>query len=48
MIKAKGMATLRAHPEIEVITPDKVNQAIERVLISDVRYRFVIDMHDFL
>jgi len=31
-------------PEIEVITLDKVNQAMERVLKSDVRYRFVIDM----
>jgi uncharacterized zinc-type alcohol dehydrogenase-like protein len=31
-------------PEIEVITPEKVNEAYERVLKSDVRYRFVIDM----
>ena len=31
-------------PEIEVITPNKVNEAYERVLKSDVRYRFVIDM----
>lgn len=31
-------------PEIELITPDKVNEAYERVLKSDVRYRFVIDM----
>lgn len=31
-------------PEIEVITPDQVNIAYERVLKSDVRYRFVIDM----
>lgn len=30
-------------PEIEVITPDYVNEAYERVLASDVRYRFVID-----
>jgi uncharacterized zinc-type alcohol dehydrogenase-like protein len=29
--------------EIEVITPDYVNQAYERVLASDVRYRFVIN-----
>ncbi|MFI6761933.1 NAD(P)-dependent alcohol dehydrogenase [Micromonospora sp. NPDC050417] len=29
--------------EIEVITPDKINEAYERVLASDVRYRFVID-----
>lgn len=31
-------------PEIEVITPDQVNVAYERVAKSDVRYRFVIDM----
>ncbi|OBI48297.1 alcohol dehydrogenase [Mycobacterium kyorinense] len=30
-------------PEIEVIEPDYVNVAYERVLASDVRYRFVID-----
>ncbi len=31
-------------PEIEIIKPDQVNEAYERVLKSDVRYRFVIDM----
>ena len=31
-------------PEIELITPDDVNIAYERVGKSDVRYRFVIDM----
>jgi uncharacterized zinc-type alcohol dehydrogenase-like protein len=30
--------------EIEVIKPDQVNVAYERVLKSDVHYRFVIDM----
>lgn len=29
--------------EIEVIAADRVNEAYERVLASDVRYRFVID-----
>lgn len=29
--------------EIEVIPADKINEAYERVLVSDVRYRFVID-----
>ena len=29
--------------EIEVIAPDSINEAYERVLASDVRYRFVID-----
>ncbi|RJS46387.1 NAD(P)-dependent alcohol dehydrogenase [Nocardioides cavernaquae] len=29
--------------EIEIISADKVNEAYERVLASDVRYRFVID-----
>jgi uncharacterized zinc-type alcohol dehydrogenase-like protein len=31
-------------PEIEVIAPEQVNGAYERVLKSDVRYRFVMDM----
>ncbi len=30
-------------PEIEVIAPDYINEAYERVMASDVRYRFVID-----
>jgi uncharacterized zinc-type alcohol dehydrogenase-like protein len=30
--------------EIEVIGADKINDAFERVLASDVRYRFVIDI----
>jgi uncharacterized zinc-type alcohol dehydrogenase-like protein len=30
-------------PEIEIIAPDYINEAYERVLGSDVRYRFVID-----
>lgn len=31
-------------PEVEVISVDQVNEAWERVLASDVRYRFVIDI----
>jgi uncharacterized zinc-type alcohol dehydrogenase-like protein len=31
-------------PEIEVIAPDYINEAYERVLASDVRYRFVMDI----
>lgn len=31
-------------PDIELISPDQVNVAYERVLKSDVRYRFVMDM----
>lgn len=31
-------------PEIEVIASNQVNEAYERILKSDVRYRFVIDM----
>jgi uncharacterized zinc-type alcohol dehydrogenase-like protein len=31
-------------PKIEVIGADQVNEAYDRVLRSDVRYRFVIDM----
>jgi uncharacterized zinc-type alcohol dehydrogenase-like protein len=30
-------------PEIELVEPDYINEAYERVLASDVRYRFVID-----
>jgi uncharacterized zinc-type alcohol dehydrogenase-like protein len=30
-------------PEIEVIEPESINEAYERVIASDVRYRFVID-----
>ncbi|MEV6812460.1 NAD(P)-dependent alcohol dehydrogenase [Micromonospora sp. NPDC051296] len=32
-------------PEIEVIDADAINEAYERVLKSDVRYRFVIDIN---
>jgi uncharacterized zinc-type alcohol dehydrogenase-like protein len=31
-------------PEVEIIAADAVNEAYERVLASDVRYRFVIDV----
>jgi uncharacterized zinc-type alcohol dehydrogenase-like protein len=31
-------------PDIELIAPEEVNMAYERVLKSDVRYRFVMDM----
>jgi uncharacterized zinc-type alcohol dehydrogenase-like protein len=30
--------------DIELITPDKVNEAFDRVVKSDVKYRFVMDM----
>jgi uncharacterized zinc-type alcohol dehydrogenase-like protein len=33
--------------EIELITADRINEAYERVLASDVRYRFVIDAASF-
>ena len=29
--------------EVEIIPADKINEAFDRVLASDVRYRFVID-----
>ncbi len=35
-------------PEIEVIAPSQVNEAYERVMKSDVRYRFVLDMSKLL
>lgn len=31
------------HSDIELISTDQVDEAHERVLTSDVRYRFVID-----
>lgn len=31
-------------PKIEIISADQVDEAFERVVRSDVRYRFVIDM----
>ncbi len=33
----------RLGAEIEVIGAEQINEAYERVLASDVRYRFVID-----
>lgn len=36
-------ATHAVMPEIEVIEPEYINDAYDRVLSSDVRYRFVID-----
>ncbi|MCQ6483098.1 NAD(P)-dependent alcohol dehydrogenase, partial [Vibrio parahaemolyticus] len=34
-------------PETELISADQINEAYERVLKSDVRYRFVIDAKTF-
>ena len=31
------------HPETELVSADGINEAWERVLAADVRYRFVID-----
>ncbi|MFL6559105.1 MAG: alcohol dehydrogenase, partial [Bacillus sp. (in: firmicutes)] len=31
-------------PNIEVISADQIDEAYERVLASDVKYRFVIDI----
>jgi uncharacterized zinc-type alcohol dehydrogenase-like protein len=33
--------------DIEMITPDQINQAYERTLKGDVKYRFVIDCAKF-
>jgi uncharacterized zinc-type alcohol dehydrogenase-like protein len=33
------------HPETELVAAESVNEAWERVLAADVRYRFVIDAH---
>lgn len=37
-------AEKRIAPDVEIISIDQINQAWNRVLASDVRYRFVIDM----
>jgi uncharacterized zinc-type alcohol dehydrogenase-like protein len=37
-------AAKNIYPEIETIRMDQVNEAYERLLKNDVRYRFVIDM----
>ena len=39
MLEKHGIAC-----DIETISPDQINEAYERMLKSDVRYRFVIDM----
>ena len=36
-------ALVNVGAEVEIIAADQVNDAYERVLASDVRYRFVID-----
>jgi hypothetical protein len=41
---ARFLCSTRIAPMIEVIRADQVDEAYERVLRSDVRYRFVIDM----
>ena len=33
--------------DVELITPDQINQAYERTLRGDVKYRFVIDCTKF-
>ena len=30
--------------DIELVTPDQINQALDRLAKNDVRYRFVIDI----
>ena len=34
-------------PDVEMIRMDQINEAFERLLLADVRYRFVIDMASF-
>jgi uncharacterized zinc-type alcohol dehydrogenase-like protein len=33
--------------EVEIVDPDYINQAYERTIASDVKYRFVIDAKKF-
>ena len=41
--RRSGRRCLAEGVDVEVIRADQVNEAYERVLASDVRYRFVID-----
>lgn len=34
-------------PKVEIVSAHRINEAWERVLASDVRYRFVIDASTF-
>jgi cinnamyl-alcohol dehydrogenase len=40
--------THKIHPEIEIIPIQSVNEALERLIKNDVRYRFVIDIENSL
>jgi uncharacterized zinc-type alcohol dehydrogenase-like protein len=41
---ASETANITSPPDVEVIPIQKVNEAYERLLKSDVKYRFSIDM----
>jgi len=30
--------------QVEIVSPERINEAYERVVRSDVRYRFVVDL----
>lgn len=36
----------KIYPEVEIIKIDYINQALERLTKSDVKYRFVIDIEN--
>jgi len=42
-VRVHAGTTVGHGAEVEVISADQVNEAYQRVLASDVRYRFVID-----
>lgn len=41
-------ATHGIHPKIELIPIDYINEALQRVINKDVKYRFVIDIENSL
>lgn len=41
-------AANKIYPNIEVIPIDYINEALERVINKDVKYRFVIDIENTL
>ena len=38
------MASTKHHPDAEIIPIQKINEAYERMVRTDVKYRFSIDM----
>ena len=44
IIRTLFCAAKEIYPDVEMIRMDQINEAYERLLNNDVRYRFVVDM----